>query len=198
MKEFWDSRYSESDYVYGIEPNKFFKNTLDSFNFKGNILLPAEGEGRNAIYAAKKGFNAFAFDISVEGKKKALKLAEKEQTTINYEVGDFFSLDLINKKYDTAALIFAHFPVAILDTYHKKVAELIKPNGILILEGYSKNHTGVGGPKNAEMLFSKEMIQNHFSNFRTLKLEEVVIELSEGKFHQGLGTVIRFIGQKNN
>ena len=55
MKELWDKRYAEKDYVYGIEPNQFFKEVLDKYSFKGKILLPAEGEGRNAVYAAKKG-----------------------------------------------------------------------------------------------------------------------------------------------
>lgn len=70
MKKLWDSRYSNLNYAYGIEPNKFFKEVLDKNNFTGKILLPAEGEGRNAVYAAKKGLDVTAFDISIEGKKK--------------------------------------------------------------------------------------------------------------------------------
>ncbi|MDV7186121.1 class I SAM-dependent methyltransferase [Lutibacter sp. TH_r2] len=198
MKEFWDDRYKENEYAYGIEPNKFFKDTLDAYKFKGNILLPGDGEGRNAIYAAKKGLNVHAFDISIEGKKKALKLAEIENVTINYEVGNFYDLDLNSIKFDAGALIFTHFPVEIVESYHTKIASLIKSNGIIIIEAYSKNHSGNGGPKNPEMLFSKEMIQQHFSNFSTLKLEEIEVDFSEGKYHQGLGTVIRFVGKKNN
>jgi hypothetical protein len=36
----------------------------------GTILFPAEGEGRNAIYAATQGWNVNAFDQSIEGKRK--------------------------------------------------------------------------------------------------------------------------------
>lgn len=203
MKELWDSRYANTDYAYGIAPNQFFKEILDQNSFEGRILLPAEGEGRNAIYAAKKGLEVFAFDISSEGKKKALKLAKEERVEINYEVGDFFNLQLINEKFDVAALIFAHFPSNISPKYHNKVAELIKPNGMLILEGFSKNHIElqkenpkVGGPKNIDMLFSVESIKNEFSNFETILLEEKEIELKEGKLHRGQSKVIRFIGRK--
>jgi hypothetical protein len=35
------------------------------------MLLPLEGEGRNAFYAAKTGLEVTAFDISREGKNKA-------------------------------------------------------------------------------------------------------------------------------
>ena len=117
MKNFWDSRYANPDYAYGIEPNQFFKEILDKNSFEGKILLPAEGEGRNAIYAAKKKLEVFAFDISIEGKKKALELAKNESVKINYEVGNFFDLQLIKEKFDVAALIFAHFPPNISTIY---------------------------------------------------------------------------------
>ena len=203
MKEIWDKRYSITAYAYGEEPNAFFKETLDSQNLEGSILLPAEGEGRNAVYAAKKGMEVFSFDISIEGKNKALELAKKNNIEINYEVGEFFNLNIANYSYDSAALIYAHFPPNIRDSYHQKISELIKPNGILILEGFSKSHLefqqqnpNAGGPKKEALLFSIEMIKNDFSNFEIIQLEEKEIELNEGEYHQGKAKVIRFIGKK--
>ena len=64
------------EYAYGITPNVFFKETIENYDLKGEILLPAEGEGRNAVYAAKNGLKVTAFDISREGKNKALKFPE--------------------------------------------------------------------------------------------------------------------------
>ena len=203
MKEMWDTRYASEGYAYGIAPNEFFKNSIATYKPSGKMLLPAEGEGRNAVYAAKEGLEVTAFDISVEGRKKALKLAEKEKVSFNYEVGDFFELPLINEKFDNAALIYAHFPPPILSIYHKKISDLILPNGLIILEGFSTNHLKlraenpeIGGPNKIEMLFSKESIQQDFSDFEIVLLEEVQIELKEGEFHNGIGSVIRFIGRK--
>ena len=48
-KEMWDQRYAESEYVYGTNPNEFYKQVLDNLA-PGKILLPAEGEGRNAFF----------------------------------------------------------------------------------------------------------------------------------------------------
>jgi len=76
MENLWDSRFKAKEYVYGTLPNVFFKTTIDKYNLKGKILLPAEGEGRNAVYAAQKGMDVYAFDTSIEGKNKAMKLAE--------------------------------------------------------------------------------------------------------------------------
>lgn len=205
MKAKWDERYSKEDYAYGTSPNVFFKEIIDTHGIEGKILMPADGEGRNGVYAATKGLEVYAFDISIEGKKKALKLAKEENVTISYEVGDFFDLPLAKGKYDAAALIYAHFPTAILSKYHKKVAELIVPGGLVILEAFCKGHLElrkkdpkVGGPDKAEMLFSKEMIKDDFSDFEILQLKEIKIKLHEGEFHQGIGKVIRFLGKKKS
>ena len=82
---FWDERYSSIEFVYGTEPNIFFKDELDKLN-TGNILLPGEGEGRNAVYAAVKGWNVDAVDFSIIAKEKALNLAEENSVSINYEI----------------------------------------------------------------------------------------------------------------
>ena len=86
MKEFWNERYAEKEYVYGKAPNKYFKEKIDEIK-PGKILFPAEGEGRNAIYAASKDWEVSAFDISEKGKEKALKLSEEEGVHIDYKVG---------------------------------------------------------------------------------------------------------------
>ena len=204
MTEMWDNRYADNDYVYGTNPNKFFQDSLDEYHLNGKILLPAEGEGRNAVFAAKKGLDVTAFDISLEGKKKTLKLADKENVKIKYEVGNLFDLNIINEKYDVAALIFAHFPPPLLSKYHTQIANLIANEGIIILEGFSKSHLPLrnenpklGGPNNIQMLFSIESIKNDFPDFEIIKLEEVEVELNEGSFHNGLSRVIRFIGKKS-
>ncbi|MEZ5009547.1 MAG: class I SAM-dependent methyltransferase [Chitinophagales bacterium] len=203
MKDMWDDRYSDEEYAYGIEPNVFLKETIEKFKLKGDMLFPAEGEGRNAVYAAKNGLKVTAFDMSIEGRKKALQLAAKEKVDITYEVGNFFELDLIHQQYDAAALIYAHFPPPLLSQYHQKIGDLIKPNGLIILEGFSKNNLklraknpNIGGPNMEEMLFSKDSIQKDFPDFEIIQLEETEVELQEGKYHNGIGSVIRFIGQK--
>ncbi len=62
MKELWNIKYAVDEYIYGEEPNKYFKYAVDKYIPSGKILLPAEGEGRNAVYAAQKDIEAVAFD----------------------------------------------------------------------------------------------------------------------------------------
>ena len=56
MKDMWEERYAADEYAYGEEPNAFFKACLDGLPAPGRLLLPGEGEGRNAVYAARQGW----------------------------------------------------------------------------------------------------------------------------------------------
>jgi hypothetical protein len=67
MKSMWNDRYGKIEFAYGEQPNNFLKEQLIKIP-AGTILFPAEGEGRNAIYAATQGWNVNAFDQSIEGK----------------------------------------------------------------------------------------------------------------------------------
>lgn len=49
---FWEERFSTEEYIYGKEPNQYFKHSIKKLK-KGSILFPAEGEGRNVVYAAE-------------------------------------------------------------------------------------------------------------------------------------------------
>ena len=205
MKDFWNERFSHEEYAYGTEPNVFFKQSLDQYKPKGKILMPAEGEGRNAVYAAKTGLEAYAFDISEEGKRKALELAKKENVTLNYEVGNFAELLLTQNNYDAIGLIFAHFPPEIKTQFYKKMMELLKSGGLVILEGFSKENLElkkanpqIGGPGQLELLFSLEEIKADFPSLEILQLEKCLVKLEEGKFHVGTASVIRFVGKKKS
>ena len=201
-KDRWDERYSNEDFAYGKEPNKFLKEQLDKLKV-GTILFPAEGEGRNAVYAAKLGWNVFAFDISSEGKKKALQLSESQNVVIDYQVGELETLNYKADQFDAIALIYAHFPAAVKSHNHIILDKFLRKRGIIIFEAFSKKHLDyvlkdekIGGPKDIESLFSIEEIQSDFPDYDFEELTEIEIELNEGLFHNGKGSVIRFIGRK--
>lgn len=200
--ERWNDRYSNEAFAYGEEPNLYLKEQLEKLS-PGDILFAAEGEGRNAVFAAKLGWNSSAFDISIEGKNKALQLAESNNVSIDYRVGELETLDFKPNQFDAIALIYAHFPANIKAAYHKTLSQYLKKDGIVIFEAFSKNHLEyiaknekVGGPKEIDMLFSIAEIQADFNDFEIIILEEKEIELNEGLFHNGLGSVIRFVGRK--
>ena len=196
MKEFWDERYSNTEFVYGKEPNLFFKEALGKMD-PGKILLPAEGEGRNAIYAALKGWDVYAFDNSIEGKKKALQLANEMNVSIKYDVLDVVELT-DNDEYDCVALVFAHFPKEIQQELFKKVKNLLKIGGKLIVEAYnlSQLENGTGGPQKEFLMYRLSELETVFSDFDFEVAENKTLNLSEGLYHQGKSDVVRFVAKK--
>ena len=198
----WEDRFHKDEYAYGIEPNMFLAQQLKNFK-NGKILFGAEGEGRNAVFAAKNNWDVSAFDISSEGKNKALKLAKSNHVTIDYKVGNLPDLDFKPKEFDAIALIYAHFPADIRTKFHSILSDLLKPGGHIILEAFGEHHLAyrnknpnVGGPKDQASLLSVKEIQQDFKNFKAILLEEKPITLNEGLYHNGTGSVLRFIGKK--
>ena len=198
----WNDRYSSEEFAYGTAPNNYLKEQLEKLK-TGSILFPAEGEGRNAVFAAQLGWKVSAFDISAEGKNKALKLAEANNVVIDYQVGELETLNYQAEQFDVIALIYAHFPATIKSSIHQTLETYLRKDGYIIFEAFSKKHLEylaindkVGGPKDIESLFSIEEIQSDFPDYEIIQLEEKAITLNEGLFHNGKGSVIRFVGKK--
>jgi len=200
--ERWNERYSKDSFAYGEAPNNYLKEQLEKLT-AGRILFPAEGEGRNAVFAARLGWDVSAFDISAEGKKKALQLAKNHNVEIDYQVDVLENLNYKAEQFDALALIYAHFPANIKSSYHKTLSRFLLKGGIVMFEAFSKKHLeylaankNMGGPKEIDMLFSIDEIKSDFPNYEIIELSEKEIELNEGEFHNGKGSVIRFVGQK--
>ncbi len=201
MKAFWDERYSHADYAYGT-PNEYFKLQLAGLT-PGKILMPAEGEGRNAVYAATQGWEVDAFDFSAEGKRKAEALAGKQNVKINYRIGECGAMSYPKDTFDAIGLIYAHFPAAVRSAYHRQLMDYLKPEGVIIFEAFSKKHIayqqenpGAGGPRDVAMLFDIGEMQLEFPEIVFTSLQEEEIDLHEGAYHSGKAMVIRFTGKK--
>ncbi|RYC53314.1 class I SAM-dependent methyltransferase [Flagellimonas olearia] len=198
----WDERYSNTAYAFGEKPNEYLREQLQKLQ-PGNILFAAEGEGRNAVYAAKLGWTVSAFDISTEGRKKALQLAEKNQVSLDYKVGQLPNLEYTKGQFDAIALIYAHFPASIKSAYHKLLNNYLRKGGTVIFEAFGKKHLPyreknpkVGGPRDLESLFSIEELLEDFTDYEITELVEKEVELNEGLYHSGTGSVVRFVGTK--
>lgn len=202
MNQKWNERYKDPEFAYGKEPNLFFKEWISQYE-PGAILLPADGEGRNGVFAAQLGWQVTSFDISIEGQSKAMQLAREHGVKLQYFVGELETLPLEKETFDVIALVYAHIEPEKKSLFHRQLGNYLKPGGIIIFEAFSKKHLHynqldpkVGGPKDINMLFSEAEIRADFENYEIQLLEETEVMLREGKYHAGKGSVIRFIGKK--
>ncbi len=199
MKNFWDERYTENEMVYGYKPNRFLEEQLDDLS-TGKILLPAEGEGRNAIYAATKGWQVTAFDFSAVAQQKALQWAEKNNVGINYKVSDMLQYNAEPNSFDVIALIYVHMKPEVRYAFHQKVISWLKPGGKLILEAFNPNQINnqSGGPKEQDMLYSRSMLKADFAERMNIDYcGNVTMMLDEGSFHSGKADVVRLMATKS-
>lgn len=196
-KQFWDDRYSSGNYIYGTQPNYFFKEQLDKLE-TGKLLLPAEGEGRNAIYAAREGWVVDAFDISERGRNKALELAKRNHVTINYYLSNYNDFQIEKNSYDVIGLIYAHLHVSKRRNTHQRLIGGLKPSGHLILEAFSKEQFGndSGGPQDLEMLYDLDELRKDFEGLQIKHADTTEINLQEGSHHEGTANVIRILAMQ--
>jgi hypothetical protein len=194
--EFWNKRYEANDSGYGNEPNAYFKSFIDSHP-PGSILLPADGEGRNAIYAAKKGWKVDAFDFSEVAQQKAMQRAEQQKVNIHYEVMNIEDFKA-TKQYDAVGLIYVHLEPELRKKFHTEIAKSLSQAGYLIFEAFAKEQieNASGGPKEAALLYDAASICNDFQLLYIISCGQKQVDLSEGNFHKGKAHVLRLIGQK--
>jgi len=197
MQNQWDERYARQEYIYGTQPNNFLKEKLRTLK-PGRILLPAEGEGRNAVYAASLGWETDAFDQSIEAEKKALQLAGMNKVQLNYFIQSLDKWNPEPDQFDCIALIFVHLPEELRKLVHQSAIKALKPGGILVLEAFTVNQLSrtSGGPKITELLFTSDQLKNDFINTSELEILETQVILDEGPLHQGIAEVLQLSCRK--
>lgn len=196
--DFWTARYEAEDYAYGTEPNAYFRHQLATLT-PGRLLLLAEGEGRNAVHAARLGWQVEAVDFSAEGRAKALRLAAERGVEIQYQVDDLTALRWQQAgPYDAIGLIYVPLPTAERRAVHAAAAACLAPGGHLILEAFTPRQLGLpsGGPRDPALLCEPAELATEFPGLQLLENQEQRIVLHEGSFHEGAAQVVRLLARR--
>lgn len=200
MKEFWNNRYQTETFVYGETPNDFLKEHSHLIP-KGKVLCLAEGEGRNAVFLAKNGYDVTAIDQSETGLAKAELLAKKHGVSITIICTDLADFTFEEDTWSAIVSIWAHVPPFLRKCLHSQLYPSLIPGGILILEAYTKdqlNMPGIGGPpaEQADLFMSKYDLVDEICPLQCLRAEEVHRNIQEGTGHQGESAVVQILAKK--
>lgn len=192
----WDERYEQDEFFYGREPNYFVARKLRAAGPK-RVLCLAEGEGRNAVFAAGLGHEVTAVDSSAVGRRKALDLAAEKGVTLDYRLADVVTEPWDQQTWDVIVLCFTHLPPEDMVAVHRRVASCLAPGGTLLLNSFSKAQYGrkSGGPPRLEWLHDMVELMDQFPGL-TLLGEEKEVELNEGPGHVGPAMVNELKGKK--
>ncbi|MGB0865595.1 MAG: SAM-dependent methyltransferase [Granulosicoccaceae bacterium] len=190
----WDEAFSSEEYIYGKAPNDFLRDNYQVIP-KGRVLLLAEGEGRNAVFLAGKGYRVMAMDSSSVGLEKAQKLAEEQGVEIDIHCEDLTTFDLGEQCWDGIVSIYCHLPEELRRDLYRRVQQALKPDGVFFLEGYRPEQLAykTGGPPLASMMTSKETLAEQLPQLAFSHLLELDREVIEGSYHTGMAAVVQAI-----
>jgi len=195
----WDEKFSREGYFYGFEPNTFIAAQTKLLVPKGDVLCLGEGEGRNAVYLASKGFNVTALDASPIGMTKALMMAANKGVSFKTELLDLEQWQP-TQTYDAIMTSYLHLEDPLRTQAFKQALQTLKTDGYFIGEFFSINQIprDSGGPKKPELLYTLTSLESIFSsdNCEIIHLQEEDVLLDEGQGHQGKALVIRVIVKK--
>ena len=195
----WDQRYSEPGFAYGTEPNDFLAENAERYLPPGGeILSLAEGEGRNAVFLARRGFRVTGVDGSAVGLEKARQLAAQHGVEIQTVVADLRAFDLGVERWDGIVSIWCHTPAELRARLHRAAVAALRPGGVLLLEAYTPRQLELktGGPPMADRLMTEEAVRAELAGLDLIVAEEKLREVHEGKYHGGMSAVLQVIARK--
>jgi SAM-dependent methyltransferase len=194
QREFWNERFAKEGYFYGTEPNRYLAAHIDALSGPKKILFLGEGEGRNAVYAARAGHAVTALDASDIGLAKADALARSfghEITLIHTDLEIWEP----SESYDAVLCSFLHLPEPLRGDVYAKVLGALKSGGLFAGEFFSIHQMPrtTGGPKDETLLYTADALQSILVQHPCdiLELAELDTELNEGRGHIGVASVVR-------
>lgn len=198
MNKHWDERYSKHEYHYGTEPNTFLLENISALPKGTNVLCLAEGEGRNAVFLAKCGYDVTAVDFSSVGLKKLEALAESRGVVVKTVCADLRGFVFEKNYWGAIVSIWCHLPSALRTEVHRRAVEGLKPGGVFLLEAYRPQQLEfkTGGPPDTDLMPTLAQLDSDFSNLKPILRQEINRNVSEGIGHSGMSAVVQYLAVK--
>ena len=176
----WDERYAAAELVWSAEPNHFVAEELADLS-PGRALDLAAGEGRNAIWLARRGWTVTAADFSQVALDKGRQLAA--DTTVRWVCADATTWDE-PAAYDLAVLAYLQLPAEQRRAAVRAAFASLVPGGTFFLVAHdSTNLTeGTGGPQDPAVLMTAEDVLDDLAGqeLEILRAERVARPVGDG------------------
>jgi len=198
-RERWQQNYAASNYIFGTEPNAFLRANTYRLKPGWKALAIADGEGRNGVWLAEHGLDVRTLDFSPNAIAKARALAAERGVSLHIEEADLTRWTWPGPVYDLIVGIFFQFAdPARRDRIFDGIKQALKPGGLLLIQGYGLGQLqyATGGPKQADHLYSRALLETAFTGFASLEIREHVSVLAEGTRHVGLSALVDLVGVK--
>jgi SAM-dependent methyltransferase len=190
-REDWDARYTEKDFVWTVEPNRFLVAEVSDLP-PGRALDLACGEGRNAVWLAARGWRVTGVDFSCVAIEKAEALAAHRGVAVHWQVADLEVYEQAARSFDLVVVLYLQMQAAKLQPVLSRAAAGVAPGGTLLVVSHDVLNLseGHGGPKDAAVLTTPEGVSSALTGLDIERAERVERPV-EGADRPAIDTLVR-------
>jgi SAM-dependent methyltransferase len=158
--EAWDERYAAADLVWSVGPNQFVEAQCADLP-PGRALDLAAGEGRNAIWLARRGWEVTAVDFSRVALEKGRTLAgattDSAMGGIEWVCADATTWSRADS-YDLVVIAYLQLPADQRRSAVRAGFAALRPGGTFLLVGHDTTNLteGTGGPQDVSVLMTAQ------------------------------------------
>jgi tellurite methyltransferase len=154
-----------------LEPAQFLRDSVELLP-RGPVFDVAMGNGRNAIFLAKMGFDVEGVDISSDAVKTALKAARKAGVAIRASVADLEGDYLIKPGAYDVIICFRYLQRSLIP----QIKSGLRKGGMIVYETFTIDQARFGRPRNPDYLLKHNELLDMFRDFRCLYYREGILE----------------------
>lgn len=181
----WDDRYAATELVWSAEPNRFVAAECADLP-PGRAVDLAAGEGRNAIWLARRGWDVTAVDFSQVALDKGARLAG--DTRLSWVRADATSWRP-EAPVDLVVIAYLQLPAAERRKANRNAFGSLAPGGTFLLVAHdSTNLTeGTGGPQDPSVLMTADDVLADLGGLEpeVVRAERVAREVAPDDDHRG-------------
>ena len=171
---FWDKRYAEADRVWSENANALLVDFAGGLA-PGRALDIGAGEGRNAIWLARAGWEVLALDVSAVGLARAVERAAEAGVELDCVTADWHEY-VPRSPVDLVIISFMHPRPEERAAMFGLARAALAPGGHLLTVGVDVSEHERRGPPDADRLYTPERLKEALTGFDVLRCEQVAYE----------------------
>ncbi|WP_118133964.1 cyclopropane-fatty-acyl-phospholipid synthase family protein [Oceanicella sp. SM1341] len=192
----WDAAYAGAGGgLFGDAPNLWLVMTLARPGFDARrALFIADGDGRNGTWAARRGLDVTAIDISAEATARARARDRAAGVSARRVTADLRGWSP-ERSFDASFLLYLQGPPEQREAAVRLAAWSLRPGGWLVLEGFAAEGEGGCGPSDPALRYGRDELAAWLEGFAREEWLFGEVRLDEGPRHQGSARVVRILAR---
>lgn len=137
-ERYWDGRYAEHHQMWSGKPNELLVREVTSLE-PGRVLDLGCGEGADAIWLARQGWQVTATDISTVALERAAKHAGEAGVVVDWQHHDL-ATSFPDGEFDLVSVQFLHSPQEFFprEQILRTAAAAVAEGGRLLIVGHAR------------------------------------------------------------